>query len=183
MKISNHNILFKSPLLLYYVIIFGMANFIIALSLTLMNEIIRHKTDEVNFLANSTLVEYDKALENFSLSRAIISAVACPVLGGKVHLENKGFFLLSFLGVIDLTKKFFKSKSKSDVRLMVIPSFLVFLCFAVFSVAINSTNFTVIQIALVALSINSTWVYVLYTTGRSLKILRIFAKIFMIKTK
>ena len=73
-----------------------MANFIIALSLTLMNEIIRHKTDEVNFLANSTLVEYDKALENFSLSRAIISAVACPILGGVVYLENKSFFYFYF---------------------------------------------------------------------------------------
>ena len=73
-----------------------MANFIIALSLTLMNEIIRHKTDEVNFLANSTVVEYDKALENFSLSRAIISAVACPILGGSIYLGKEKLFSFYF---------------------------------------------------------------------------------------
>ena len=124
-------------------------NFVITASLSLINEIIRHKVLAINLNANTTVIYYEETLNRFNMSRAIIAAVTCPILGV----------------VVDATRPMFKEKFMVDVKVMIIPYGLVFGCFAIFSTMIIFDTIYSIWIALIALSINSTWVYVFYATG------------------
>ena len=92
--------------------------------------------------------------------------MACPILGL----------------IIDYTQKTFKQNDLVDVKAMIIPYLMVVGSFSVFVIFLMFDNVYTLWIALVALSVNSTWVYVIYTTGQFLLLScrRILQKIFQI---
>ena len=136
-------------MVIFYLACLLFGNFVITASLSLMNEIIHHKVSAINLNANATIIYYEETLNSFNISRAIIAAVTCPILGV----------------LVDVTRPMFKGKSMVDIKVMIIPYGLVLGCFAVFSSMIIFDTTYSLWIALIAMSINSTWVYVFYATG------------------
>ena len=86
--------------------------------------------------------QYETILNEFSAMRSIISGVFCIFFGLLVDI---------------LRRRLYKSPS-SEVLVLVVPYVLIVTCFAIFGIFILSNNFVFFWMALIALSINSSWV-------------------------
>ncbi|CAG5105121.1 Oidioi.mRNA.OKI2018_I69.chr1.g1852.t1.cds [Oikopleura dioica] len=152
----KNNIKFlKSPILLFYgaSLIFG--NFVVTCTLSLTNFIVEKKMDKLNLTE-----EYDPEdiVSKFNLIRPIIAAVAAPFIGLMVDLVRK---------------KILKKKEKPeniDLRSMIWPYFLLTISSLIFSITISIDNVFCLALALTCLSLNSTWVYVVYTVGMEINL-------------
>jgi len=91
--------------------------------------------------------QYETIINEFSTMRSIISGVFCIVFGLLVDI---------------LRRRLYKSPS-SEILVLVVPYVLIVTCFAIFSIFILSNNFVFFWMALIALSINSSWVFLFYT--------------------
>ena len=86
--------------------------------------------------------QYETILNEFSAMRSIISGVFCIFLGLLVDI---------------LRRRLYKYPS-SEILVLVVPYVLIVTCFAIFSIFLLSNNFVFFLMALIALSINSSWV-------------------------
>ena len=61
----------KSPLVLFYLISYLCGNFIVMTSLSLMNELLRHKVVSINEVKNATIIEFDATLNIFNFNHQL----------------------------------------------------------------------------------------------------------------
>jgi len=148
-QFKNNVKFLKSPILVFYgsSLIFG--NFAVTCTLSLTNFIVEKKISKLNL---TEIYDPDEIVSKFNLIRPIIAAVAAPVIGVLVDFVRKHI----------LKKK--EQPEHIDLRSMILPYFLMTISSLIFALTISIDNFVCLAIALTCLSLNSTWVYVVYTT-------------------
>ena len=138
----------KTPLLFATIYNFAIGNFVVHISLALMNDVLREKID----IINDDSVLYEDYYKLFNTLRGVVAVVVCPVMGM----------------VSDQSIKLFDAAAPNlEVKRILLPGVLIHGLLVLFGVSLFFTGLLWLWVSMLSIMVITAWVYVYEAIGKN----------------